>query len=218
MDKLIEKYANVPPQQRYGGVAAIVILLVAGYWYGVYSVQAEKLGKLQKQYDTLEQQRAQTEGYVQNLAKYEARLNELQQNLNEARAQLPDEADVPQLLAQLDNRARQAGLAISRFEPKTEVAKDFYAEIGFDMDVRGSYHEIATFIDSVGKLDRIVNVSEITMKDPKTVNQKVVVGSEFVIKTYRFLPEAQQPTAEEEEGQKGKGKKPKKPKKEKAPK
>ena len=94
---------------------------------------------------------------------------------------------MPQLLAQLDNRARQAGLAISRFEPKGETPKDFYAEINFAMDVRGSYHEIATFIDSVGKLDRIVNVMSIKMDAPVTANQKVVVRSDFTIKAYRFI-------------------------------
>jgi type IV pilus assembly protein PilO len=212
MDKLVERYAKLGPRERYGGLAAVIVLLLAAYWYVIYSEQASRLEKLQKQYDALEQQRAQTEGYVQNLAKYEARLNELQGNLNEARAQLPDEADVPQLLAQLDNRARQAGLAISRFEPKAESPKDFYAEIGFDMDVKGSYHEIATFIDSVGKLDRIVNVSDITMKEPKTVNQKVVVASDFIIKTYRFLPELtpeqQAEAAKAKEKEKGKKKKP----------
>ncbi|MBC7793570.1 MAG: type 4a pilus biogenesis protein PilO [Clostridia bacterium] len=187
MEKLIERYADTAPRERYIAMAAIVTLILAGFWYFFWSDQSDQIVNREQQYQSLERERIEKQAYVDNLAQYEARLNELQNSLNEAREQLPDDPDVPQLLAQLDNRARQAGLAISRFEPKGEKKQDFYAEINFDMDVRGSYHEIATFIDSVGKLDRIVNVIGISMDQPKTVNQKVVVQSDFTVRTYRFI-------------------------------
>ncbi len=187
MEKLIERYANTPPRERYGAIGVSVLLIVVGFWFFFWSDQSQQLENLEDQYRAVENERAEKQAYVDNLAKYEARLNELQESLNQAREQLPDDPDVPQLLAQLDNRARQAGLQIDRFEPKGEAPKEFVAEIGFDMNVRGSYHEIASFIDSVGKLDRIVNVSGIDMDNPATVNQKVVVKSNFTIKAYRFV-------------------------------
>ncbi len=190
MEKLVERYANTPPRERYGAIGILLVLIVGGFWYFLWDEQATNVSNLEEQYRQLEGERAEKQAYVDNLAKYEARLNELQESLNQAREQLPDDPDVPQLLAQLDNRARQAGLAISRFEPKGETPKDFYAEINFAMDVRGSYHEIATFIDSVGKLDRIVNVMSIKMDAPSTANQKVVVRSDFTIKAYRFIEAA----------------------------
>ncbi len=190
MEKLIDKYANTPPRERYGAIAMLAVLIVGGFWYFLWDDQATQITGLEERYRQLESERAEKQAYVDNLAKYEARLNELQESLNQAREQLPDDPDVPQLLAQLDNRARQAGLSISRFEPKGEAPKDFYAEIGFAMDVKGSYHEIATFIDSVGKLDRIVNVMGIKMDAPTNSNNKVVVKSDFTIKAYRFIEAA----------------------------
>jgi type IV pilus assembly protein PilO len=194
VDKLVERYAKVQPRQRYAAVGAVLVLLVVGYWQLYYGERDTQITNLEKQYSELEKDRASKQAIVENLARYEARLNELQQRLNEARALLPDDADVPQLLAQLDNRARQAGLAIDKFQPKGETQKDFYAEIAFEMNVRGSYHEVATFIDSVGKLDRIVNVQGINMLTPRTENQKVVLASNFFIKTYRFV-EGKKPAA-----------------------
>lgn len=187
MDKLVERYANTAPRERYGAIAILAVLIVVGFWYFLWSDQAEHVENLEAQYRQLESERAEKQAYVDNLAKYEARLNELQESLNQAREQLPDDPDVPQLLAQLDNRARQAGLDISRFEPKGETSKDFYAEIAFDMNVKGSYHEVASFIDSVGRLDRIVNVMSIKMDSPVTANQKVQIKSDFTIKAYRFI-------------------------------
>ena len=135
------------------------------------------------------------------MTRYEARFNELQSQLDHARDVLPDSPDVAQLLAQLGSKARQVGLDIDYFEPAGEVDQDFFTEILFQMKLRGSYHEIATFIDSIGKMDRIVNVAGITMEAPRTLNQKIVLQAGFVIKTYKFL------SKDEEDQKKAGGKK-----------
>jgi type IV pilus assembly protein PilO len=187
MDELLARYAKFPPRQRYAVFALVVLLVLVADWYFVYSEQATKVARLEAEYARVETERAEKQAYVENMSKYELRLKELQESLVAARSQLPDDPDVPQLLSQLGNKARQAGLEIDRFEPKGEKAQDFYAEIMFALKVRGSYHEIGTFLDAVGKLDRILNVTNLSMTAPKTVNQKVVVDCTFVVKAYRFL-------------------------------
>jgi type IV pilus assembly protein PilO len=187
MDKFLERYAKVPAKQRYAIVGLLVVGMIGAYYYFYHMEDVGKLEELQQQYTKLEADRAEKQAYVDNLAKYEARLNELQQDLNVARSQLPDAADVPQLLAQLGNKARQSGLAIASFDPKGESVKEFVAELTFGMQVKGSYHEIGTFIDSVGKLDRIVNVAGLSLDAPKTLNKKILVDAKFTLSTYRFI-------------------------------
>src|SRR5688572_3305351 len=135
MDELIGKYAKLPARQRLAGFAALVVLVLFAHWYLVYSSQSEELDQLKAQYIQLDGERRDKEEYINNLAKYEARFNELQADLNQARSELPDDPDVPNLLAQLGHKARQAGLAIERFEPKGESVQQFYADIIFDMKV-----------------------------------------------------------------------------------
>ncbi|MEK7706011.1 MAG: type 4a pilus biogenesis protein PilO [Myxococcota bacterium] len=202
MEALLEKYSKIPQRQRYALVGLIIIALAGGYYYLFHMEQNDKISTLEGEYRKIESERAEKQAYVDNLARYEARLSDLQRNLNAARAQLPDDADVPQLLAQLGNKARQSGLEIDRFEPQGETPRSFYGEIVFAVTVRGSYHAVATFIDSLGKLDRIVNVSDLTMKNPKSVNKQVVIEGAFKVKTYRFLPEG---VAEQQPKKKKKG-------------
>jgi type IV pilus assembly protein PilO len=57
------------------------------------------------------------------------------------------------------------------------------------MAVTGNYHEIGVFLDSVSKLARIVNVTNIKMGGVKTVNEKLVVNASYVATTFRFLPQ-----------------------------
>ncbi len=187
MERLVEQWADIPQNQRYAIVIALAVVIVGGYWYFFHTAAVKQLASAQYELRELSQKKRQQLEYVARLAQYEAKFNQLQQDLNEARSQLPDEADIPQLLAQLDNNARNSGLTIVKFRPKAEAPQDFYAEVGVEMEVKGSYHEIGTFVDAVGKMDRIVNVKDIRMGKPATENSKVVVESQFAIVTYRFL-------------------------------
>jgi type IV pilus assembly protein PilO len=67
---------------------------------------------------------------------------------------------------------------------KTE---QFFARIPIPMTVSGNFHEIATFFDSLGRLRRIVNVSDIQLDNAKDVSGKVVVNGKFLVTTFMFL-------------------------------
>lgn len=186
MDQLIEKYSALPQSQRFLAVIVIIGALIAGHYYLVYTDQQLQLVHLTQEYKKKQTIKNTKENIVQYRATYEKKLAGLQQSLDEARAKLPDSANVPQLLAQLGSRARQTGLTIDSFEPLKEVTKGFYAEIAFRMKAKGSYHEVAMFIDSIGRLDRIINVSDLKMGNPETQASKVILSSTFDVKTYRF--------------------------------
>ena len=81
-------------------------------------------------------------------------------------------------------------LVINNIEPQGEQKQSFYASIPIVMSVTGNYHEIGVFLDSISKLARIVNVTNIKMGSPKTVNEKLVVQASYIATTFRFLPEA----------------------------
>ena len=190
MEEILEKYAKVPKQQRYAAIVGVLIVTIGGYYWLMHRPKVQHLQERQQKYEQLEKERLEKQAYIDNLAKYQARLNELQDELDGARAKLPDATEVPQLLAQLDNKGRQAGLDIVKFEPKDAGKRDFYEELNFNLLVRGSYHEIASFVDSVGKLDRIVNVNSISLTKPQTKNKKIVLSSDINVRTFRFLEKA----------------------------
>jgi type IV pilus assembly protein PilO len=55
------------------------------------------------------------------------------------------------------------------------------------MTVSGNFHEIATFFDSLGRLRRIVNVSDIVLDKPTDVNGRVVVSAKFLVTAFMFV-------------------------------
>ena len=196
MEELLSRYIQVPDRIRYACALGLMLALILAHYVFVYSGQQADLNALEDQFRKQESEQAEKNAYAANLPKYQARFDELMLSLTTARAMLPDNPDVPQFLAQLGNAARDVGLTVDRFEPKKEVTQDFYAEIGFGMKVHGAYHDIAMFIDQLGRIDRIVNVTGLVMNAPKVENQKIILAGEFLVKTYRFLTDEQAAEAE----------------------
>jgi len=93
----------------------------------------------------------------------------LDRDLKVAISMLPDKKEIPSLLKKLSDEAEKFGLEVYYFEPLAERKKEFYAEVPVSMKVKGSFHEVLGFFDSVNKLARIVNVSDLEMK---VVNEK----------------------------------------------
>src|SRR5690606_9642364 len=106
---------KVDPKQRYVGVALLILAMIGGYYYFVYTAQAASLEKHKREHAKLESERAEKQAYVDNMAVYQSRMQQLQQDLDVARIQLPDDADVPALLTDLGEKAKQSGLNILLF-------------------------------------------------------------------------------------------------------
>jgi type IV pilus assembly protein PilO len=100
---------------------------------------------------------------------------------------LPEKEEIPSLLTSISRSGQDVGLEFLSFEPKSEVRKEFYAEIPVAMQVKGGYHDLAIFFDKVARLSRIVNIKNIEMgraKDSTDLNTKCTAV------TYKFVEPA----------------------------
>ena len=113
-------------------------------------------------------------------------------------AQLPDRKEIPDLLSSLSTKAREAGLEILLFRPRAENFQEFYAERPVDIVVRGGFFNAVTFFDEVGKLNRLVNIDNIDLKNPKVGGDQVALEISTLATTYRFLDEAERKKVAEE--------------------
>jgi len=193
MDEIIDKVLKAPPLQRWGGLAALLVLLtVANFLFFVkpeFGVLESQVAQ-QRQLDSQLQEKSEI---AQNLNERRREMDLLQQKLDEALSELPESADLDDLLAQLNEIGRKSGLEISSVEPSPEESAQIYVKIPIKMALTGNYHEIATFLQSLANLRRIVNVNNIQLGNPTLSSEKVVLSSSFVATTFRFLdPKAAQ--------------------------
>jgi type IV pilus assembly protein PilO len=145
--------------------------------------------------DRLDRELGEKQGIANNLNMFRQEKEVLEQRLNEALSELPDEKDIAELLEMFQDRALKAGLQIATIEPQQaqRAEQGFYARIPIPMTVSGNFHEIATFFDSLGRLRRIVNVSDIVLDKPTDVNGRVVVSAKFLVTAFMFVQQPQAP-------------------------
>jgi type IV pilus assembly protein PilO len=191
MNNLLDQILNRPRPQKIGILAgAIVLLFAVGFFY-IYQPTSDQIGRLTKEVDLIRQDRNKKQKIAANMAKLERDLKDWDAKLKLVVAQLPDSREIPDLLSNISTKARESGLDIILFRPRSENFRDFYAEIPVDIVVRGGFNNAVIFFDEVGKFNRLVNIDNIDFKNPKINGDQVGLEISTLATTYRFLDEAE---------------------------
>ncbi len=188
MDELLDKYADIPANQRYGGLVMILLFIGVSFYMLSFEDKNHKVEVLQAEVLQKETQRNQKQSVAQNRAAYEKKLLDLQKQLDQARAQLPDDANIGQLISQLSSRGQEVGIVIDKYRPLEETDKKIYSELGFELDIKGSYHEIGLFVDAISKLDRIIGVRNIDLQMDTEPGNQADLKSRLILVTFRYVP------------------------------
>ncbi|MED5500384.1 MAG: type 4a pilus biogenesis protein PilO [Pseudomonadota bacterium] len=127
-------------------------------------------------------QRFETLSYqAVNLPAMEHQMEELQGRMQSVLEMLPSDAEVPALLDAISDAARQQQLDIDSIKLRPAVEQAFYIEQPFDIQVRGDFHQIASFLARVAAMPRIVTLHDFTLKPVGDRLQLTMLA-----KTYRY--------------------------------
>ena len=191
MNELINRILLLTKTQKFGLLAGIILLIIGIDWTFLYSPLSNRIFDLEEQVKNARIERIRKRNLTKDSAKLKEQLDEFNQMLRKAVAQLPDRKEIPELLSSISSKAREAGLEILIFRPQAENLRDFYAEIPVDIVVRGGFHNVVTFFDEVGRLNRLVNIRNIEMRNPEVNGAKMSVQTSTQAITFRFLDEAE---------------------------
>jgi type IV pilus assembly protein PilO len=194
MEKLLDRIVKAPLGARLGVVAVLIVAVTAlnyfvvGMSFGpsISSVE-ERIRRAHTAQAQLDREYIEKTAIANNLNQFRREKELLEQHLREALSELPEDKNIEDLLQLFQDRAIKAGLKIGSIEPKPPVSEKFYARIPIPMTVTGNYHEIATFFDSLARMRRIVNVSELALDSPKDVNGKIVLNGKFLVTAFMFV-------------------------------
>ncbi len=203
---MLERLFDLPRTQRIlifaGALAALLVL----YVYFLYWPRSQELAGKREAISNSLQERDRLSALAANLERAKEEKRELEALLNEVAAHLPNQTEIPNLLSNISSLGRESGLEVMLFRLRPENFKDFYAEVPVEMSVRGRYHQVAVFFDKVRRMNRIVNIADITLKEPELTGNQMAINASFFATTFRFLSEeerariaAEKKAAEEKE-------------------
>src|SRR5580704_18430869 len=166
---------KLPLAAKVGIGAGVVAVLFFAYWFVFYSDIASKIEGAQRQKKALRDQLAQQE---QAQATYFADRGELalrEQRARELNKVLPPDAEEDAFLSSIQQASNIAGIDLKGYAPVAEVALPFYAKIPMKIEMTGKFHQIAKFAYELGKVDRVINVENIELSEPKVIGDEVVL-------------------------------------------
>ena len=191
MKDLLDRILNLPKHQKIGLLAVVILLLVVFDYLFVYSSYSYQIANLEQSVEGARKEREKKRALIADKPKLQEQLQLADGRFKEAMAQLPDRKEIPDLLTNISNRAREVGLEVLLFRPRPEIMQEFYAEVPVDMVVRGKFHDAVGFFDEVGRLSRLVNLNNIEMKNPKPAGEQMNLDTSTLMTAFRFLDDAE---------------------------
>lgn len=190
--------AKMSPLERFGKLSpankALVGLLVMGlvgvlFYLMFYQELDENIAKEKRQRQTLEKKLSEYKVKLQNKQQFQEEIRQLEKKRQTALEKLPEKAEIPALLSKIHGQAKIVGLEIKDFQRLEEVSQGFYSYIPVMLNLKGTYAQIATFFYYVGKLTRIVNLSNIELQAPeRAIEEPVVLEGQVLATTFRYSP------------------------------
>ncbi|MBW1705020.1 MAG: type 4a pilus biogenesis protein PilO [Deltaproteobacteria bacterium] len=159
-------------------------LLGGAFFFLIYQPKTDEIRMVKDEISGLKVKVMKARRDAKRLPEVEAREIVVDAQFKQALRLLPNEKEVPSLLRNITKLGAASNLEFRLFIPKKESPEHFYYRLPVSIEVSGNYHDVATFFDKVGKMERIVNILNVSMKPQKTRSTMLITKCEAV--TYRF--------------------------------
>jgi type IV pilus assembly protein PilO len=184
----------------YGQVGAFILLSIGGVGAFIYYYEMPAradFASRESQLEGLRKDISMGVNTARKLPEFRRQVGDLEVRLSNLKAVLPEEKDAADLLRRMQTVATQSNLTIKSFRPAPTVTKQLHAEWPINLELEGTYHNLAIFFDRVSKFTRIVNISGLDVKGKDKPENNNTISASCVATTFVLLdkPAAAKPGA-----------------------
>jgi type IV pilus assembly protein PilO len=138
------------------------------------------------------------------LAQFREEIKRLELDLAKLLQILPSKRNTEDLIKRIEALTRQGDFTLRKFTPGDFISRDFYSEWPIDIQLEGTYHNLALFFDRMSRFSRIVNVEEMKIGAFNDPTGKSIAAS-FVAKTFIYTADEKGEAGKKPGGVKGAG-------------
>src|SRR5512143_3144601 len=160
-------------------------LLVGAVEYGLFRGMRRDIEGQRAQLKTLQEEINKGRAAERKLSQFREEVKRLELELAKLLQILPSARNTEELIKRIETLTRQGDFTLLKFTPGDFVQKDFYAEWPIDIQIQGTYHNLALFFDRMSRFSRIINVENMKIGALENVPQKSI-SANFVAKTFIY--------------------------------
>ena len=207
MHPVVENFLERPTSHKVVFWLLSLAVITGLCWQYVLQAPLDKRDSLAENIETLEIKIIEQQRIAKELPRFREEVTHFDKKLELALLELPDKREIPDLLTSISVLAIDIGLEVIKFSPRRESVKDFYASVPVSIELEGTFHQLATFFDEVGRLSRIVNIDNITIDIITETKSEVVIRATCQATTFRYLTDEERKKAKSAGAKKKGGKK-----------
>lgn len=166
------------------GLAVGIVLAGAVHWFWFKPLN-EQIAAKRVELEGLNQEIQKGRQAERKLSQFREEVKRLELELSKLLQILPSKRNTEELIKRIETLTRQGDFVLKKFTPGEFVQKEFYAEWPINIQVEGTYHNLALFFDRMSRFSRIVNVEDLKINGIDNVPGKSI-AAQFVAKTFIY--------------------------------
>ncbi len=170
-----------------GMVVALALYAAAYYQLPNFSEMKQTLENKKNERDQLNQKITQGLAAERRLPQLREEVRRTELDLQRLLQVLPTARNAEELIKKIQALAGQGEFFLKKWTPKEYINKDFYAEWPIDLQIDGTYHNLALFFEKMARFSRIINIEDLVMTGYPDAAGGRTLGATFSMKTFIYL-------------------------------
>lgn len=178
------KLPSLPWYLRLVAFLVVAGLMYVGFRYFVTSGTRAETNTMTAEVERLRPLNAQAQIVSQNLNNFKAIYKAREEEFAELKALLPEQRELTNVLQGIQDRARGAGLVLTRFNPKEDIQQDNYSGKKIEVTVISGFQSLRAFFEQMARYQRIVSISNFELKQLEQQSLTKTVDARFELIAY----------------------------------
>ncbi len=142
----------------------VYVLTFIFLWNSMYASKAKELKTVENQYKAQYSKVQNLREYVKDYDRIIREKDSLLALWEVTQKYLPQEEKMEEWLSQITGMAITSGVQIISFKPQSPSQKELYLEYPINLEIRGGFHELGTFISFIANSERIMSVDNLQIE------------------------------------------------------
>jgi Tfp pilus assembly protein PilO len=180
----MSKLLNLPWYVRLFAFLVIGGAMYAGFWYFITSGTRKATKEMEDEIATLRPRNAQAAIVQQNLNNFKAAYKAREEEYAELKALLPEQRELTMVLQGIQDRAKNSGLVLMKFNPKEDLQQDNYSGKKIEVGVVSGFGNLRQFFEQLAHYQRIVSITNFELKQMEKQSLTKTVEARFDLTAY----------------------------------
>ena len=189
LDVLLQKLGAALLWQKLAGLAVLVLLILGGYYYIFFSDVLDERARMEAEITQLTKEKGEYEERKREYLSYKREIAQLQEEQKDVLRYLPKTDDIEQFVEAIQQQVELAGLTKISLIRDPPVPQELCIRLPVKMTVFGTYFQVLRFLKSMGEIQRIVNIEDLTLTPTASAapDRKDELKADFITVAFQYL-------------------------------